>query len=141
MTRLTKIRLFCGIAAVLLLLAEIAIGLWAHGWVRGSLGDVLVVLLLWAVCRAVTPEKPRAGWLLPVCILLFAYGVELLQLWGFCDRLHITSRLLRTLIGTGFSAGDLLCYTAGALLCLPGEWLIRRSASQSRPTQAPAARP
>ena len=125
-----KLRRTMLLCAVLLLGSEILIGMLAHGWVRNSFGDILVVILLWTLCRAVSPAKPRYGMLLPAAILLFAFGVEFLQLWGFCDRLHITNRLLRIIIGTGFSVSDLICYTAGILPCMAAELLLRkRSAS------------
>lgn len=125
-----KLRRTMLLCAVLLLGSEILIGMLAHGWVRNSFGDILVVILLWTLCRAVSPAKPRYGMLLPAAILLFAFGVEFLQLWGFCDRLHITNRLLRIIIGTGFSVSDLICYTAGILPCFAAELLLRkRSAS------------
>ena len=125
-----KLRRTMLLCAVLLLGSEILIGMLAHGWVRNSFGDILVVMLLWTLCRAVSPAKPRYGMLLPAAILLFAFGVEFLQLWGFCDRLHITNRLLRIIIGTGFSVSDLICYTAGILPCMAAELSLRkRSAS------------
>lgn len=131
------IRTSMGIAAAVLFGIELLIGLSAHGWVRDSLGDVLVVMLLYALWRAVLPEKPAYGLLLPAGILLFAYAVELLQLWGICDRLHITNRLLRILIGTGFSVKDLLCYAAGIIPCIICELLLyyitRRRKRQCRP--------
>ena len=125
MKKATKIRIFCGIAAAVLLLSEILIGMYAHGWVRSSFGDVLVVMLLWALWRTVLPERPKNGILLPIMILVFAFCVEFLQLWGFCDRFHITEPLLRTIIGTGFEISDLVCYTAGILPCIAAELLLR----------------
>lgn len=121
-----KIRIVMGVLSVLLLGVEVLIGMFAHGPVRDSLGDVLVVVLLYTLCRMVSPEKPAYGLLLPAAILLFAFGVEYLQLWGFCDRLHITNKLLRIIIGTGFSVSDLLCYTIGALPCAAAELWLRR---------------
>lgn len=121
-----KIRIVMGVLSVLLLGVEVLIGMFAHGWVRDSLGDVLVVVLLYTLCRMVSPEKPAYGLLLPAAILLFAFGVEYLQLWGFCDRLHITNKLLCIIIGTGFSVSDLLCYTIGALPCAAAELWLRR---------------
>lgn len=119
------VRIGMGIASVLLLGTEILIGMFAHGWVRNQLGDVLVVILIYTICRTVSPEKPRYGLLLPAGILLFAFCVEFLQLWGFCDRFRITNRLLRIIIGTGYSNADMLSYTLGILPCIGCEFLLR----------------
>lgn len=121
-----KIRLGMGIASAVLFGIEVLIGLYAHGWVRNHLGDVLVVVLLYTLWRTALPEKPRHGILLPAGILIFAFGVEFLQLWGFCDKFHITNQLLRIIIGTGFSTVDLWCYAIGILPCVLCELLLRR---------------
>ena len=108
-------RIIFGIASLLLLGIEILIGLVAHGFVRNYIGDVLVVILIYTLFRTVSPEKPKASFLLPSCILIFAFAVEFLQLWGFCDRLGIRNRLLRIIIGTGFSLEDLVSYIVGII--------------------------
>lgn len=110
-----KIRRRMGLLSALLLGIEILIGMYAHGWVRNYLGDVLVVILLYAIVRTVSPEKSRMGWILPTAILIFAFCVEFLQLWGFADKMHITNQLLRIIIGTGFSVIDLLSYVIGTV--------------------------
>lgn len=120
-----KKRIGYAILFAFLLVTEILIGAYATGWVRYYLGDVLVVILLYALARTVSPEKPAKWYVLPTGILIFAFIVEFLQLWGFCDRFGITNRLLRIIIGTGFSVVDLLCYVAGILPCYFGEWLDR----------------
>ena len=117
------VRLSAAVSALLLLGSEILIGMYAHGWVRNYLGDVLVVMLLYALWRAVFPHRPAYGGLLPAAILMFAFGVEFLQLWGFADKMHITNRLLRIIIGTGFSVIDLISYVLGILPCLLCELL------------------
>lgn len=123
------IRLCMGIASVLLLGIEILIGMFAHGWVRESFGDILVVILLYTLARTIFPDKPQYGILFPALILIFAFGVEFLQLWGFCDKLHITNKLLRIIIGTGFSVNDLLCYASGIVPCAVCELLLRKKRS------------
>lgn len=102
---------------MILLATEILIGMYATGWVRSYLGDVLVVILLYAFARMMSPEKPARRFILPTVILVFAFLVEFLQLWGFCDRFGITNRLLRIIIGTGFSVIDILSYTIGIVPC------------------------
>ena len=128
LTRSQTVRLCMGAASVLLLGTEVLIGLFAHGWIRDYIGDVLVVMLLYTLWRTVLPEKPRCGWILPAGILLFAFGVEFLQLWGFCDKFHITNKFLRICIGTGYSNYDLLSYAVGILPCFVCEFLLRRKA-------------
>ena len=117
-------RVCFGIASAVLFLIEVLIGMYATGWVRNYLGDVLVVILLYALWRTVKPDRPGKWYVLPTAILIFAFGVEFLQLWGFCDRLGITNRLLRIIIGTGFSIEDLISYAIGCIPCCVTELLI-----------------
>ena len=131
MEKKSKTRLVMGLLSILLLGTEILIGMYAHGWVRNSLGDVLVVILIYTVCRTVSPDQPHCGLLLPAGILIFAFGVEFLQLWGFCDKMHITNRLLRIIIGTGYSNADMLSYTLGILPCAACEYVLRHLKQKS----------
>ena len=110
-------RLLYGIATLLLLGIEILIGLYAGGWVRAYLGDVLVVILLYTILRTISVNKPSKWFILPTAILIFSFIVEFLQLWGFCDRFGITNNLLRIIIGTGFSYIDIICYAVGIIPC------------------------
>ncbi len=110
---------------VLLFITEIIIGMYASGWIRAYFGDVLVVILIYTLIRTVSPDKPKYGIVLPLCILIFSFIVEFLQLWGIADRLHITNKLMRIIIGTGFSTIDLLCYAAGILPCFVMEFIMK----------------
>lgn len=125
-----QLRICMGIASAVLLGIEILIGMYAHGWVRSYLGDVLVVILLYTLARTALPEKPRFGALLPSAILAFSFFVEFLQLWGFCDKFGITNRFLRIIIGTGFSWVDILSYVIGILPCFICEYLLKRKENQ-----------
>lgn len=117
-------RLIFGVTALLLFAIEIIIGLYATGWIRNYLGDVLVVILIYAIIRTISPNKPGKWYVLPTAVLVFSFAVEFLQLWGFCDRFGITNRLLRIVIGTGFSFLDLACYAIGVIPCYAAEYLI-----------------
>ena len=119
-------RLIYGIATLILLGIEILIGLYAGGWVRRYLRDVLVVVLLYPVFRTISVNNPSRWFVLPTAILIFSFIVEFLQLWGFCDRFGITNNLLRIIIGTGFSYIDLICYAAGIIPCYVIEFLRSR---------------
>ena len=127
-----KKRLIYGIASVALLIIEIMIGLYAHGWIRSYFGDVLVVILLYTLFRTAVTEWPGRWYVLPTVILIFAFCVEFLQLWGFCDRFGITNQLLRIIIGTGFSAVDLLCYAVGIMPCYAVEYITKIEGDDKR---------
>ena len=118
-------RLIYGLISILLLGIEILIGLFGQGWVRIYLGDVLVVILLYTIVRTIIPNKKMPWFIIPSAILVFAFIVEFLQLWGFCDRFGITNELLRIIIGTGFSTVDLLCYLIGSIPCCVAEFVVR----------------
>ena len=117
-------RLVFGALSAVLFGVEVLIGMYAHGWVRYYLGDVLIVILLYTLFRTIVPEWPGKWWVLPTAILAFAFAVEYLQLWGFCDRFGITNRLLRILLGTGFSTIDLLSYAIGIVPCYVAEYML-----------------
>lgn len=120
-------RLSMGICAVILFAAEVYIGVFQHGnWVRAYLGDVLVIMLLYAVVRCISPRLPKIGWVLPTALLAFSFCVEFLQKWGFADKLHITNKLLRTLIGTSFSWKDILSYIIGFVPLLLFEQIVKK---------------
>ena len=119
-------RLFYISVSLLIFVIEILIGLYSSGWVRNYLGDVLVVILIYALLRSFCTSKPSVWYILPTLILIFSFIVEFLQLWGFCDRFGITNRLLRIIIGTGFSAADLISYTIGAIPCYISDYFILR---------------
>ena len=118
-------RLIFGILSVILLGIEVLIGLFAHGWVRSYLGDVLVVILLYTIIRTIVPKKGK-WFVIPTVILVFSFIVEFLQLWGFCDRFGITNEFLRIVIGTGFSWIDIACYCIGIIPCYVSEHLLNR---------------
>lgn len=113
-----KKRLRCFILFLALLLTEILIGAFLKGgFIRAYGGDVLVLPLLYAFFRILFPgtdcftEK-----ILPFLLFLLGVCVELLQGLHIADRLHITSRLIRIIVGSTFDVWDIACYFAGMLL-------------------------
>ena len=113
-------------ATVILLISELIIALYATGWVRSYLGDVLVVMLLYALARTIVLDHPKRWFVLPSIILLIAFCAEFLQLIEICNILNITNRILLTLMGSSFSVEDLLCYTVGSIPCYLVEYMIKR---------------
>ena len=115
-SRLAYIAVFC-----LLLVAEIFIALFVRDtFVRPYIGDVLVTVLLCCLCRAVVPTGIAA---LPVYIFILATLVEAAQYFEIVRLLGLENNtIVSTIIGTTFSAIDLICYGIGCLAF----WLIER---------------
>jgi uncharacterized membrane protein len=115
-----SLRLRWAAAAVLLLLAEVCIALLARDrFVRPYLGDALVVMLIHCALRSVFLKKPKP---LALYVFVFACFMEAMQaahLLALLGLEHI--RLLRIIVGTRFSWGDILCYAAGCLAVGLGE--------------------
>ena len=101
-------------AAVLILAAEIYIAICVKGgFVRHYAGDVLAVILLYALTRAAFSAPPLN---LPLKIFAFAAALELSQYFGAVQILGIENKILKVMIGGTFDFADLLCYAAGCVL-------------------------
>ena len=122
-----KKRLIYALAALALLGVEVCIALFVrNSFVRGSLGDVLVVILIHCAVRVIFPGKPR---LLPLYVFLFACLVEFTQYIRLLDLLglgHIG--WLGIVIGGTFDWADILCYAVGCAAVGAGECIWRRVA-------------
>ena len=118
-----KERLFYLVAFAVLAVIVTLIALFVHdSFVRPYLGDAIVVIEVYCFVRIFLPKKVR---LLPLYVFLFAVAVELLQLADILSLLHLKQyALLRVLVGTVFSWGDIACYAAGCVLL--GVWEIVR---------------
>lgn len=112
-------RIFYLLAFLGLVLVEILIAKFAKGMIRGTIGDVIVMFVMYCFLRCVLPEsiwqklhrKMISWWVL--LLLAFAYAIEIMQ--GF----HLFNDLphnLPTALGTTFDIGDIISYTIGALL-------------------------
>ena len=105
---------------VVLVGVEVVIALTQHGnFIRNYGGDIIVMWVLYCLVQAVLGGKNN-HYIVNLCLLAFAFAVELVQLWGFADRFGIENPFLRTLIGTSFAAEDLLCYAAGTAVACAG---------------------
>jgi len=101
-------------AAVLILAVEIYIAICVKGgFVRHYAGDVLAVILLYALARAAFSEPPLN---LPLKIFAFAAALELAQYFGAVQILGIENKILKIMIGGTFDFADLLCYAVGCIL-------------------------
>lgn len=94
------------------------------GFVRPYLGDIIVVIAIYAFVRIIIPEKYV---LLPLIIFVFSVIVELLQGMHIVDILGIQNHFLRVLIGTSFDWKDILCYAVGCLILGIYEIIIKKN--------------
>ncbi len=110
-----KIRLGYLWIAILLLVVEIAIGLWINdGFIRPYLGDFLVTILIYAIVMTTGIWNWRISlWI----TMIFCYTVEIAQCFKVVSLLGLEDyKLARVIIGTHFSWMDLLCYTLAGIL-------------------------
>jgi len=119
-TAYAKARLGYALAALITFSIIVYIALFASNpFVRGHLGDILVVIPIHCAIRVIFPVKPR---LLALYVFLFACLVEFVQLidlQGMLGLGHIA--WLRIVVGGTFDWLDILCYAAGCLIIGLGE--------------------
>ena len=121
-----KKRINYTIISVIMLIAVILIALFATGFVRGSVGDVLVVLLIFSLLRIPFTNKPR---FLALYVFLFAVFIEILQYFDFVSMIGLSgNRFVSTALGGTFSFGDIACYGAGAVL----SFLVQKSVDSEK---------
>ena len=108
------------LAALALLAVEVAIARFSPpGVLRGFGGDVLAVVLVYALLRACVAQ-PAAR--LALWALLFACTIECLQGLGLVDALGLHGqtalhRVLRIALGATFDVWDFVAYGCGWLVC------------------------
>ena len=104
---------FLAVAGVILV-TEIYIAVCVKGgFVRHYAGDVLAVILLYALARAIFSVTPSN---LPLKIFAFAAALEIAQYFGVVQILGIENKILKIMIGGTFDLADLICYAAGCIL-------------------------
>ena len=109
-----RTRLAFLVAAGVILAVEIYIAVCVKGgFVRHYLGDVLAVILLYALARAIFSVPPSN---LPLKIFTFAVALEIAQYFGVVQILGIENKILKIMIGGTFDLADLLCYAVGCIL-------------------------
>jgi hypothetical protein len=96
-------------------------------WVRSSLGDYLVVFLVYLGVLFLRPEAEARR--LALGTFLFAAAVEVSQALGLADALGLApGGAAHTVLGATFSWEDLLMYALGCATCLfldPRYWRQR----------------
>lgn len=96
---------------LLLLITEITIAVFHfHKWVRGFVGDVLVVPLLYCFIQMVFKLRKTTA---IICAMLFAFITEILQLTPMHEHFTYGKKILKIILGNTFDPLDLIAYTLG----------------------------
>lgn len=123
MTNTTK-RIVYGGGALVIFLTEWRISR-TSGFVRYTMGDLLVVMLIYAAVRVVFPNRPKPLWL-ALGVFGFAFCVELSQFFDLIGLLGLADeRLAHLTMGSTFDPGDLLAYAGGCAISFGGDLLFR----------------
>lgn len=119
----SRLRAIYALLFLSVLVIEIIIGVFIRDdFIRPFVGDALVVVLMFFFVRSFFPKKPL---LLPIYCTLFAFFVELMQLFDIVTLLGIEKgSLLGIIIGSTFDVHDLVCYAVGGALAFVAQWLV-----------------
>ncbi|MGW0587074.1 ribosomal maturation YjgA family protein [Streptosporangium sp. NPDC002607] len=119
-----RTRLLAALAAALTIAAGLTVRAVAGGWFGKYAGDALYTVLVYAlivlVWPRITPARAALG------ALAFSWAVELAQLTPVPAALSEVSAVARLVLGSTFSAADLVAYAAGAALVASAHTLLRR---------------
>lgn len=109
-----SIKYFC--IFLFIFIIEVIIALYINdSIIRPYGGDVLVVILIYYFIKSFIVTKPIY---LILSVLLFAYAIEVGQYFNLVQILHLQdNKIMRIIIGSSFSWGDILAYTIGAAIC------------------------
>jgi hypothetical protein len=111
-------------AFLILLLIEFTIAYFHFNpFIRGFLGDVLVMLLLYSFLKIFIKNNVFN---IAISVLGFAFLVELLQFLKLSEILKIKSKIILTVLGSVFDGWDLVAYFIGFLLILLIEKLLHK---------------
>ena len=103
--------------AMLLLVVEILIAMFAHDHIiRPYAGDLLVVILIYCFVKSFLNLPYMAT---ALSVLLFSFAVETLQYFHLVNMLGLQhSNLARIIIGTHFEWIDLAAYIIGIIIVI-----------------------
>ena len=103
------------VIAVLIFVVEVLIARFVHdAFVRPFIGDLLVVVLLYALLKSICSITPTKA---AIAVFVFACVIEGLQYFHLPALLGLADyRLAVIVLGATFDVKDLLAYAVGALL-------------------------
>lgn len=120
-----KNRVVYAVIFILLFIVETLIALFIHDdFIRPYVGDIIVVWVVYCFVQLILGGKN--SYAVAFGTMIFAFGVEFLQKMRIVDVLGIENAVLRTIIGTSYATGDLICYAVGTIICFAGILVYRK---------------
>ena len=106
---------------LLLIIVEVLIAIYLKsGFIRHTVGDFLVTVLVYCFLRSFIQTKPSY---IAIVTLTIAFATEFLQLTPFLEVLGLgDNNLAKIILGTSFSVQDLVAYTLGVALIWMADW-------------------
>ena len=99
------------IAFLLLFLIEVSIAKYTKGFLRHTIGDVLATMLLYSLIKSFIKSSVIKTLLI---VLVISFVIEFLQLSNLQNLYPENLKgLLKLVLGTSFSIGDLIAYSVG----------------------------
>jgi|SRR5690606_703886 len=111
-----------------LLIVEILIALFIQNeTIRGAIGDVLVVILIYCFLQAIFQMDKKKT---IIGVGIFALVVEISQAFKLVEKLNLQdSKFFSTVLGTTFDLNDIWAYVAGCAVV----WMLEFYDDDSRP--------
>ena len=101
------------IIAIVFFIIEVLIAKYSTGFIRHTIGDYLVVILLYTFIKSLINYSVHKT---AVTVLIIAFVIEFLQLTNFKNLYPNEYRkAFQLVLGTSFSIGDLVAYSLGIL--------------------------
>ena len=103
------------ILAICIFLVEVIIAKFvpSDNFIRSSLGDFLVVILVYTAMKSLLTVDAKS---LAIAVFIFAAGIEIGQYFHLIDVFGIENRILRIALGNTFSWHDMLMYLLGCIM-------------------------
>jgi hypothetical protein len=111
------------ISFLILLIVEVAIAsLLSGGFIRSTIGDFIVVILIYCFIKSFINVKPKYA---VIGVLVFAYTIEFLQLFNLLEFLNLTgNKMANIVLGSTFHLNDLISYTLGTFTIMIVEYKL-----------------
>lgn len=96
-----------------------------HGFIRYTLGDYLVVILLYCFFKSFIETSSIK---IALGVLIFAFVIEFLQFINLLEMLNLNNnQLAKLILGSTFHVSDLIAYTLGIITVLIVEYTLKKS--------------